>query len=327
MTVPFSTDIYRGQGQTLAERGENLPEPVPFSSLEDPADYMASSDLRDAVHVALALGQPLLLTGEPGTGKTRLAASLAWELGLEYLEFHTKTASTAPDLFYHYDAMRRFQDIQIGQIRSPEEYLRLRALGKAILLTLEKQHPGRELLPEELRGKEALRSVVLIDEIDKAPRDLPNDVLDEVERMRFRIPEIPHLPEFRARPQLQPILILTSNSEKNLPEAFLRRCVFYHIPFPDMESLKAIVKKRFDGQHTDFSEDFLNRALEIFLSVRKRNLRKKPATAEFLSWISLLAAGKIDPAAKDEKSRRWMKAAWSVLAKTPEDLALLREKE
>jgi len=316
--------LYIGDGETLSERAETLPAFDPLLGPEDPEAYLATPELRNAVNVALALGQPLLVTGEPGTGKTRLAASIAWELELPFLEFHTQTRSTADDLFYHYDALRRFQDAQLGEKHDLEHYITCQAFGLAILLAIKK--PTKRilhLLPREpkrfrqYRLKGPVRSVVLIDEIDKAPRDLPNDVLNQVERVRFTVREATW-PPFKASDAFRPILILTSNSEKNLPDAFLRRCVFYHITFPDPETLKDIVKRRF--KENSFDEAFLKSAITIFEGIRKQPLRKKPSTAEFLAWISILRALKIDPSRSKASEPEAVRRSFAVLAKNRDDL-------
>lgn len=321
-------ELYRGDGATLQERNLEMPVFEPLTGLDDPRNYLADPGLRDAMNVALALGQPLLVTGEPGTGKTRLADSIAWELGLECLRFHTKTTATAADLFYHYDALRRFQDAHLkDQTERPpvEAYITCQALGTAILRGMrDPGEKGRRILPDEYRNQTGpVRSVVLIDEIDKAPRDLPNDVLNEVETMQFRIRET-DWPPFQADPEYRPILLMTSNSEKNLPDAFLRRCVFYHIPFPDEQTLAEIVRRRFG--EAAFSHAFLKAALRHFMNIRKLGMRKPPATAEFLAWISILKALKIDLDRPDEVERNRLNLSYSVLAKTREDLALLKRK-
>ena len=326
-------DLYAGKGKTLHQRlGKEIPRFESIAGDEDPSLYQADDGLRDAVNVALALGQPLLVTGEPGTGKTRLAASVAWELNLPLLEFHTQTASTAADLFYHFDYLRRFHDANAEDLQPLESYVTCHALGLAILLARESADERvLSLLPpdpaewaEDLRKRREggpSRSVVLIDEIDKAPRDLPNDILDEVERMRFRVRETTW-PAFEAATEFRPVLILTSNSEKNLPDAFLRRCVFYHIPFPGEETLRTIVRNRFgeDG----FDDDFLNRAIAGFQKIRDElNLKKKPATAEFLNWIGLLRALEVDVTDPDSTK---LKSSLSVLAKNKDDLDRLRDR-
>jgi MoxR-like ATPase len=285
-----------------------------------PEGYLADSGLVDAVNVALLLGQPLLLTGEPGTGKTQLAYSLAWELGLgEPLKYETKSTSTATDLFYTYNALGHFHAAQSGEgSRRALDYLTYNALGIAIIRANE-EAAVRTYLTDDYRHGGKGRSVVLIDEIDKAPRDFPNDLLNEVEGMYFRIPELGNA-LITADTALHPVLVITSNSEKNLPDAFLRRCIFYHIPFPDQERLKEIVEARL-GRCVVQDQDFLADALELFerLRVPGVGLRKKPATAELLSW--LVAVRAISPDARNPlaESPEIAQRTVSALVKTVED--------
>jgi MoxR-like ATPase len=195
--------------------------------LADPSAYLPPPDLVDAVNVALLLGQPLLLTGEPGCGKTQLASHLAWSLGLgDLLKFETKSDSTAESLFYRYDSLRRFEASSRGDGGDPARFLTWTALGRAILATLEPDDRLRFRATGD-DGAQPRRSVVLIDEIDKAPRDFPNDVLNELEHLYFRIPELGDV-LVRADDRYRPIVVITSNSERDLPEPFLRRCVFHH---------------------------------------------------------------------------------------------------
>ena len=183
-----SFHLYSGNGLPLADRGGELPAYVPSVTAAHPGLYLADDGLRDAVNVALALGQPLLLTGEPGTGKTQLAASLAHELGLgEPLVFNVKTTSTAHDLFYRYDSLRHFHASQFERTeQKAEDFITYEALGLAILRTLSPSDPQ---LPAGFAHTQGTRSVVLIDEIDKAPRDLPNNLLNEFEAMTFTVKE------------------------------------------------------------------------------------------------------------------------------------------
>jgi MoxR-like ATPase len=284
MQFPF----YEGQGIQRSDSATSLPTPSRGKLLK-PENYIADSGLRGACNVALLLGQPLILNGEPGTGKTQFAYSLAWELGLQTpLKFETKSNSTAQDLFYIYDALKRFQDIQSGlNTKSTLNYITYQALGLAILKS-KRYEDVEDVLPEDFEYFEPQRSVVLIDEIDKAPRDFPNDLLNELEQLYFRVSELGNRP-VEANPQLRPIVIITSNSEKDLPDAFLRRCVYYNIPFPERDKLTDILTSRL-GLNVDTQDTFLQTALDLFGQLRSpgSGLRKKPATAELLGWISAL---------------------------------------
>lgn len=313
--------FYVGDGRTLIERNLQLP---PFHSvveLNDPANYIASKGLSDAVNVSLTLGQPLLLTGEPGTGKTQLANSIAYELNLpEPLVFYTKTSSSAKDLFYRYDALGHFHDAQFRKEELPiENYITYEALGLAILLAMPPEE-ANPYLPKHLRDKGPLRSVVLIDEIDKAPRDLPNDILNEIEQLSFTVKETGRT--FTASQAYKPILILTSNSEKNLPDAFLRRCVFHHIDFPDKETLKEIVQRRLKLSE-GFTPQMLEHAIQHFEQIRDLALKKKPATAELLSWIKVLEKMQIDVNNLKPGEAEALGFTYSILAKSKEDKDLI----
>lgn len=287
--MPFP--YYEGRGQ----QREAVDLPAPIESLHDPRRYLADTGLRDAANVALLLGRPLLLTGEPGTGKTDFAASLAWELDFDpLLTFETKSTSTARDLFYVYDTLGRFHAAHSGTgPRENREYIRYVALGLAIIRA-NQRNTVAEVLPEDFEHPgEPKRSVVLIDEVDKAPRDFPNDILNELDRMYFRVPELGNV-RLIADPKLRPIVVVTSNSEKHLPDAFLRRCVYYDLPFPDAVRLRQIVEHRL-GELVGGSSPLLSDALEFFhqwLRTPTSGLRKKPSTAELLDWlIALRGAG------------------------------------
>jgi MoxR-like ATPase len=316
-------DLFHGDGRHTPERAAELPEPV-FLQLRHPGRYLVDDGLRDACNVALMLGQPLLLTGEPGTGKSRFANALAWEFGLgEPLVFEVKSTSQARALFYHYDALRRYQDVQ-SQTLSPEtpltNYLTINALGQAILNSL-----VPEELPEHLRPLrpvgEPRRSVVLVDEIDKAPRDFPNDLLTELEDLYFRIPELTET-RLQANPKLRPLVVLTSNSERDLPDAFLRRCVYYHIPFPDEQKLAEIVALQIQAFPAD--SPLVLETLELFGELRERaGLRKKPATAELLLWLltlqALLGEGAAATGLRGSERREALSRSLSSLIKTADD--------
>jgi MoxR-like ATPase len=270
---------------------------------DPPGGYRADSRLAAAVNTAIFLDQPLLVTGDPGTGKTELANSVAWELDLPLHVFHTKSSSSAGDLFYRYDALLHFNDAHV-QHRDPDmsRYIRFEALGRAIVSSMSQRQLTEAGVPAPLLKDLALesRSVVLIDEIDKAPRDFPNDILHEIDRLRFEVREADWKP-LVANQAFRPIVILTSNLEKALPDAFLRRCVFYYIGRPTLEGLLEIVRTRLDAalgapalldeQRKPVSErgKTVVAAVKEFMALRDNDqLIKRPSTAEMLKWIRVL---------------------------------------
>jgi MoxR-like ATPase len=260
-----------------------------FSRAHAPSGYLPDQGLVDAVNVALLLGQPLLVTGEPGTGKTQLAGAVAYQLGLEEpLLFETKSTSTARDLFYTFDHVGRFRSAQAGGGVDVRNFLSFNALGEAILRA---QDPDtvRHIVPNNFPLCPPRRSVVLIDEIDKAPRDFPNDILNEIDRLFFRITELNGEIIDVQDDCYRPILILTSNSEKSLPDAFLRRCIFYFIPFPDESRLQQIILKRL-GERITADAPLMRDSIAFLLALRSEGtgLRKKPGTAEMLNWIAAM---------------------------------------
>jgi MoxR-like ATPase len=247
-----------------------------------PWDYIAERGLVNAMNAALLLRRPLMLTGEPGTGKSQLAYSLAWELQLgEPLKFETKSTSVARDLFYISDSLGRFQN---SRGTDPLSYISYNSLGIAILRANDEFSVAKFLPAGFIHGGRR-RSVVLIDEVDKAPRDFPNDILNELEDLHFSVPELSNEPVSAALEE-SPVVIVTSNSEKDLPDAFLRRCIYYNVPFPQRDTLADIIAKRL-GEFSGQSSELLNSSLDLFFKLREQStqLRKPPATAELLDWL------------------------------------------
>ncbi len=232
--------------------------------------YIVSPALRDVVNVSISLGRPLLVKGEPGTGKTLLAHNIARGLGKEFLIWNVKSTTKAKDGLYVYDTVQRLNDSRFGtgDVRDIKRYIHLGQLGRSFTA------------PE--------RVVLLIDEIDKADLEFPNDLLNELDEMSFYIPETDETIEATHRP----IVVITSNSEKELPDAFLRRCVFHYIEFPEVELMKDIVHVHFPN----LEKKLLKEVLARFYWLREIDgFRKKPSTSELLDWIAALIAGGIEP--------------------------------
>ncbi len=293
-------------------------------AITGPKGYIASPGLRQAVNVALQLQQPLLVTGDPGTGKSSLADSVAYDLGLSSaLRFFTTTTASARDVFYRYDSLSHFQDANISRMAGihVEQYISYEALGLAILRSNPPEAVNEQLPPAWQVQKQEC-SVVLIDEIDKAPRDFPNDILNEIEHLRFQVRETGKA--FSADRAFWPIVVMTSNSENTLPDPFLRRCVFYHIEFPGPSELREIVRRRLP--EVSEKELFLDGAIRQFSEIRKLALRKRPATAEFLAWVQVLERAGVNPESPREGDVEALICSYSILAKNEGDYKLLRDR-
>jgi MoxR-like ATPase len=247
--------------------GQMQENPMKFAST---GSYVATEDLTVAVNAAVTLQRPLLVKGEPGTGKTELARQVATALGLPMLEWHVKSTTRAQQGLYEYDAVSRLRDSQLGDPRvgDVKNYIRKGKLWQAF------EAPGRVVL--------------LIDEIDKADIEFPNDLLQELDRMEFFVYETGET----IRAAHRPVVIITSNNEKELPDAFLRRCFFHYIRFPEMDTLRAIVAVHFPG----IKDALLTTALTQFYELRETpGLKKKPSTSEVLDWLKLLLAEDLTP--------------------------------
>ena len=285
-----------------------LPALILNTKIDDPSFYKPGPGLKAAVDVALTLGQPLLLTGEPGVGKSQLAYHLAWFIDQgKPAVVPVQTTSVARDLFYRYDALGHFQYNQNHSTPLSAEELEARFIT----------YQG---IGEAIRTQK--RMVVLIDEIDKAPRDLPNDVLTALDRMVFEVPEIRK--SYSSDKSQLPIVVITSNSEKNLPDPFLRRVVYYHIPFPSDAELMGILKNKINR----LDDGAIEAMLQFFNRLRsdEPRLRKKPSTSELLLWADLLArmsfnaSGLADPKNLNPQDKENLRKSISVLVKTQEDL-------
>jgi len=240
-----------------------------MARFEGTQDYVATNDLTVAVNAAITLERPLLVKGEPGTGKTVLAQEVARSIGAPLIEWHVKSTTKAQQGLYEYDAVSRLRDSQLGdeRVKDINNYIRKGKLWEAFLTDQ--------------------RPVLLIDEIDKADIEFPNDLLQELDRMEFFVYETGET----IRATQRPIVMITSNNEKELPDAFLRRCFFHYIKFPDDETMRAIIDVHFPG----LKSMLINEALSIFYEIRDvPGLKKKPSTSELLDWIKLLVNEDID---------------------------------
>ncbi len=245
------------------------PSAMSFDVFRGTESYIASEDLQHSVNVANALARPLLVRGEPGTGKTLLAQNIASGMEMELITWHVKSTTKAQDGLYQYDTVARLHDSRFddGNVRDISQYIKLGPLGNAL--------------------QSSKRVVLLIDEIDKADIEFPNDLLHEIDSMRFHIPETGQDIVAAHRP----FVLITSNNEKELPDAFLRRCVFHYIDFPGKELMTQIVRVH----HPDIEKKVLDQCLDVFYRLRSADrLRKKPSTSELIDWICALRKSGVD---------------------------------
>jgi MoxR-like ATPase len=268
------------------------------SRFEGTKDYVATDDLKIAVNAAIALERPLLIKGEPGTGKTVLAYEVAKALGSDLITWHIKSTTKAAQGLYEYDAVTRLRDSQLGdeRVKDVRNYIKKGKLWEAFT--------------------HGTRPVLLIDEIDKADIEFPNDLLQELDRMEFYVYETDETITAKVRP----VVIITSNNEKELPDAFLRRCFFHYIRFPDEETMNAIVEVHYPG----IKQKLVAEALRVFYDMRKvPGLKKKPSTSELLDWLKLLMVEDIDETLlKETDPKKLVPPLHGALLKNEQDVHL-----
>ena len=264
-------------------------------------DYIATDQLQMAVNAAIALEKPLLIKGEPGTGKTMLAEEISKALGLELIQWHIKSTTKAQQGLYEYDAVSRLRDSQLGddRVHDISNYIIKGKVWEAF--------------------ESDQQSVLLIDEIDKADIEFPNDPLLELDKMEFYVYETKQVVKAKNRP----IIIITSNNEKELPDAFLRRCFFHYIDFPDTLTMERIVEVHYPG----IKKELLKEAMDVFFEIRKvPGIKKKPTTSELIDWLKLLMADDIpEDVLKNHDSRNAIPPLYGALLKNEQDVHLLEK--
>lgn len=273
-----------------------------MTRFESTEQYVATDELKMAVNAAITLQKPLLIKGEPGTGKTMLAEQVAKSLGRKIISWNIKSTTKAQQGLYEYDAVSRLRDSQLGddRVHDVSNYIVKGKLWEAF----------------ESEGE---TPVLLIDEIDKADIEFPNDLLHEIDKMEFYVYET----QETVKAVQRPIVVITSNNEKELPDAFLRRCFFHYISFPDKETMTHIV----NVHYPNLKQDLLKEALEVFFEVREVNgLKKKPSTSELLDWIRLLVAEDMDSdALKNRDKASAIPPLYGALLKNEQDVQLLEK--
>lgn len=355
---PFKKQIQPWDGEIGPWKRRRGEAPLPDDATkppEHPANYAASRELADAVNTAIALGKPLLVTGNPGTGKSQLAERIAWELNLgPVLRFEAQSLSEANDLFYRFDLVGYLSAVEFFKAAAhrdtplsalpapslpiPEQHLKLGPLGEAIVRSAPGKHAqlfNAVFAPETAEGTKPRPSVVLIDEIDKASRDFPNDLLNGIERREFAIREL-KLDSVAVNTDYPPIVIITSNSERDLPAPFLRRCTFFHIADPTKKTLEDILIRKFfpasngDAGNAQRAElpPFYGQLLDQFILYRERlseSLQYMPGTSELIDWTQALLKRGADPTTDLHSQLDKVKRSASTVAKHRDDLAALKK--